>query len=120
MCERDRNLVGSQKVARVQHDRQGTDLEAILTRVPTSCDVHVDTLERNERATAKCQRAQIVGCQGLQVIRCRGTCLELAGVQLPTLSETTEPCKASSPQPLNTSCSTGPPFERSLVFHSMY
>jgi hypothetical protein len=96
----------------------GTDLEAILACVSTSCDVHVDTLERNERATSKCPCAQTVGCQGLQVDSCRGTCLEIVIVILPNLSGTTEPCRASSPQSSNTSCNTGPPFERALVFHS--
>ena len=114
----DRNLVGwvNKQQGFGTSDRGLTDLEAVLTSVSAACDVHVDALERNECAPAECQRAQIVGCQSLQVVRCRGTCLESATLKLSGADDA--PCRASSPHPSSTSCSTGPSFERSLVFHS--
>jgi hypothetical protein len=78
----------------------------------------VDALERDKRATAKCQRAQIIGCQGLQLVRCRRTSLELVGVKSPTLSGTTEPCRVSSPNPPILRALQDRLVERSLVFHS--
>ena len=104
ICRRDRNLGWVLASSKGRDDREGTDLEAILTCVSALCDVYVDAFEQNKCTLAKCQSAQIVGCQSLQIVHCGKTCLGLVTVKLSTWSGTDEPHRETRNCPLRVSC----------------